>query len=67
MYNLVVKASAWSGNRDSMLASRVFEYTEKDLTERFQPNGQTDFKSLLTLPALFVEEKSWNQVGLFRE
>ncbi len=62
MYNLIVKASAWSGSRDSILASRVFEYTEKDITERFQPAGLTDFKSVLTLPALFVEEKSWNQV-----
>ncbi len=62
MYNLVVKHSAWSGSRDSILASRVFEYTEKDLIDRFQPSGQTDFKSLLSLPTLFVEEKSWNQL-----
>ena len=62
MYNLFVRGSAWSGTRDTMLGSRVFEYTDNELVARFQPSGQTDFKTLLTFPTLFVEEKSWNRV-----
>jgi hypothetical protein len=56
MFNLLVKAGGWGNGRDTMLASRVFEYTEDPLALRFRPNRQLDFASLMQLPALFMAE-----------
>jgi len=41
-----------------MYGGRTFEYTERDLEERFKPGGQLDLAALAALPALFVEETS---------
>jgi len=54
MFNLLVKAQAWADGRDTMLGSRVFEYTEQPLVDRFKPAGQLDFVALAALPTLFV-------------
>ena len=56
MYNLIVKASPWAEGRDTLPASRAFEYTAKHLIERFSAAGNPNFASLATLPTLFVEE-----------
>jgi hypothetical protein len=58
MFNLLVKYSAWAEGRDTLLASRIFEQTDKALIDRFSTNGQPDFAALLALPSLFVEETS---------
>lgn len=58
MFNLLIKGSSWANTRDTMLVSRAFEHTAPALVARFQPDGQTAFAELFTLPALFVEEKS---------
>jgi hypothetical protein len=58
LFNLIVKGRGWANNRDSFLSSRIFEYTSDSLVERFKPNGQLDFNSLMNLPTLFMEE-SW--------
>jgi hypothetical protein len=46
MFNLLVKAQSWGDGRDTMLASRAFEYTEKSLVDRFKPGGQLDLVAL---------------------
>jgi hypothetical protein len=63
MFNLLVKAGAWANGRDTTLASRVFEHTEKALVDRFKPGGQLDLGSLRALPTLFVQEGREDQVA----
>jgi hypothetical protein len=63
MFNLLVKASAWANGRDTILASRVFEYTEQALVDRFKSEGQLDLPSLRVLPTLFVEEGQHDEVA----
>src|SRR6516164_116380 len=62
MFNLIVKAGAWAEGRDTILASRVFEYTDAPLIERFRPGGQLDLPALMALPTLFVQEGYSSQV-----
>jgi hypothetical protein len=59
MYNLLVKYSPWAEGHDTIQRSRVFEYTEKYLMERFEPGDQQlDFASLVNFPTLFVQEST---------
>jgi len=62
MFNLIVKAGGWAEGRDTILASRVFEYTDAPLIERFRPGGQLDLPALMALPTLFVQEGYSSQV-----
>ena len=63
MYNLVMSGGGWPERRGTLLASRAFEYTAKQLIERFQSGTSPDFESLMKLPTVFAEEKSWNDLG----
>lgn len=56
MFNLIVRGNGWAEGRDNMYGSRIFEYTEQNLIDRFKPGGQLDLVSLATLPTLFLEE-----------
>jgi hypothetical protein len=56
MFNLLVKAQSWGDGRDTMLASRAFDYAEKSLVDRFKPGGQLDLVALAALPTIFVRE-----------
>lgn len=56
MFSLIVKGRGWTGNTDTIDASRIFEYTETDLVDKLKPYGQLDLKALLLLPTLFVSE-----------
>ena len=56
MFNLLVKGSGWSENRDSMSLSRILEYTESHLVAKFCPGGVPDMTALRALPTLFLEE-----------
>jgi len=58
LYNLLVSASGWAETRDSLLASRAFEYTDDHIVERFMSDGKLDFSALTNLPTLFLEESS---------
>jgi hypothetical protein len=63
MFNLLVSASGWAPNRDTMLLSRTLNYTRDDLKERFQPGGVPDFTALMRLPTLFMEEGRNSEVA----
>lgn len=41
-----------------MSVSRVFEYTESKLEEKFKPEGKIDIPALISLPTIFLEESS---------
>lgn len=63
MFNLLVKATGWAEGRDTMLASRLFEYTEEEIAGRFGPSEKPDFESLARLPAVFAAEHGENRSG----
>lgn len=56
MFNLIVKGSGWTEGRDTFSGSRIFEYTEDLLVDRFTPSGQLDLAALIQLPTIFVQE-----------
>jgi hypothetical protein len=58
MFNLIVKATAWAEGSDSIPVERVFEYTDRELVDRFKPARVLNLPSLLLLPTLFVQESS---------
>ncbi|MNF65702.1 hypothetical protein D3C84_474740 [compost metagenome] len=66
MFNLLVKSSPWSANRDTFWVSRVFEYTATEIQEQFSSNQQADFDKLMRLPAIFVEETSSDRTQFAR-
>lgn len=59
MYNLLVKGNGWSDSRDEMDYSRIFEYTEGYLENRFKTNDTIDIDNLIKLPCLFMQE-TWH-------
>lgn len=56
MFNLIVKASEWTGGQAVFPGSRIFEYTDNDLEERYRPAGRLEIAELRDLPTIFVEE-----------
>tara|TARA_R110002096_G_scaffold201398_3_gene386016 strand:+ start:2117 stop:2953 length:837 start_codon:yes stop_codon:yes gene_type:complete len=56
MFNLIVKASPWADGQDTFPSSRIFEYTDRQLVDQFQPDGELDIAALAKLPTLLVEE-----------
>lgn len=56
MFNLLVKGNGWQEGRDRFIESRIFEYTDDYLVQKFTDIGQINFDSLKSLPALFIEE-----------
>ena len=56
MFNLIVNHSPWGEGRGLFPCSRIFEYTDKSLVERFKPEGQLDLAALTDLPTVFIEE-----------
>ncbi|MBE8589586.1 hypothetical protein IQK56_00810 [Pseudomonas sp. MAFF 301449] len=66
MFNLLVKSSPWSANRDIFWASRVFEYTEPQIQQLFTSNQSVDFDKLLRLPTLFAEETDRTELQMAR-
>lgn len=56
MFNLIVKYRPWADGRGTIPRSRTFEYTESNLVNRFDVQGQLNFDSLTKFPTLFVQE-----------
>lgn len=59
LFNLIVKGNGWGEGRDTFPGSRIFEYTEQSLTDRFRAGGQLDLAALIQLPTIFVQETFW--------
>lgn len=56
MYNLLVKSNGWNESRDEIDSSRIFEYTENYLRDRFITNDTIEIVSLIKIPCLFMQE-----------
>lgn len=65
MFNLIVSGGLENDRRGTIMASRVLEYTEDEVRELFKPNGTLDVPRLLSIPTIFMEEGSGNQVVRF--
>ncbi len=56
MFNLIVSGGLESERRGSIVASRVFEYTDEEVKNRFTPGGKIDTQALMLLPTVLMEE-----------
>ncbi len=56
MYHLLVKGNGWQPNRDRLDSQRIFEYTDKNIAQKFKPSNELDIEKITTIPALFVSE-----------
>jgi len=55
MFNLVM-GPLWGGGRDTMLLSRVFEYTDDEVANKFRVGTNIRLNELTRLPCLFMQE-----------
>lgn len=56
MFNFIVKCEAWGEGHDSFPSSRIFEYTEQPLIDRFKSGDKLELEALKELPTVFVQE-----------
>ncbi|MEE4302194.1 MAG: hypothetical protein V2J24_22330 [Pseudomonadales bacterium] len=56
MFHLLVSYGGWDDATDSIDIGRCFEYTEKELLDRFKPGGVIAVDQLPSLPALIMSE-----------
>lgn len=56
MYNLIVMGAGWNPHSDSIDSSRVFEYTDSVLLQRYLTNNTVNLDSVSKLPTLFMAE-----------
>lgn len=63
MFNLLMFNCDWSSGRVSVPLSRLFEYTERHISEGFYENGSLLLDQLIKLPCLFCEEGITDEVA----
>lgn len=56
MFNLLIKYNGWANGKDSISLSRVLEFTDDSISEKFKLEGQIDFGNLIKYPTIFAEE-----------
>ena len=63
MFNLIVSVGLRNERSDSIVVSRVFEFTDTAIADRFKPGGNLDVPAVSALPTLFMEEGISNQIA----
>lgn len=56
MYSLIVTSSEWDASQGTVDSSRVLEWTDDELRQRFKRDGKLDLTALKELPAIFASE-----------
>lgn len=56
MFHLLVSYSGWPQSTSSIGSSRVFEYTDENLSQFYKPTGNLDIAQISRIPALFASE-----------
>jgi hypothetical protein len=58
LYNLLISAdeNAWESNTNIFDVDRCWEYTEKDIVEKFGKLGRTEINEIKNLPCIFAYE-----------
>lgn len=63
MFNLLMFNTDWLSGRAMIPISRMFEYTDDQITEQFRQNGSPLLERLTALPCLFCEEGITDEVA----
>jgi hypothetical protein len=63
LFNLIMKGRPWEEGRDTIPASRIFEFTEDDIVAKFKRDGQPLFDELSRLPCLFMQEGTGDELA----
>jgi hypothetical protein len=63
MFNLIVSTGVQSETSGSILAARVFEHTDAGLIERFMPKGRLSVADVMSLPAVFMQEGTADEIA----
>ena len=63
MFNLLMFNVDWPSGRVTIPAARVFEYTDPPIIGQFQHEGILQFERLRSLPCLFCEEGTSDQIA----
>ena len=62
MFNLIVSGRVDHDRNGSILASRVFQYTDDHVVARFKPNGTLNINTVKALPTLLMDEGHGDEV-----
>lgn len=63
MFNLLMFNVDWNSGRATVPMGRMFEYTDDHITERFRRNGDLLLDQLTSLPCLFCEEGTADELA----
>lgn len=63
MFNLIMRSFDWEEGQNSMLVTRLFEYTDEQVAEQFRRNGAPSLERLASLPCLFMHEGTDDEVA----
>lgn len=63
MFNLIVSGGLESDHSGSIVASRVFEYTDDEIMDLFKTDGKLNTSTLMSLPTVFMEEGISDEVA----
>lgn len=63
MFNLLMFNVGWASGRASVSIGRMFEYTEDQIADQFQHEGNPLFDRLTSLPCLFCEEGTTDEIA----
>jgi hypothetical protein len=66
MYHLLISGLGWAAARDTLSASRVFEYTDEEISAEFMPGGKLDTIKIASIPAILTSEISGNKTAIAR-
>ncbi|HEN5539653.1 TPA: hypothetical protein ACF74P_003023 [Legionella pneumophila] len=56
MYHLLINSEGWLGEKGTMPNSRVFEYTNPEICEKFKSGNEFNIQQIASIPAIFASE-----------
>lgn len=63
MFNLIMRSVDWDTGRETMPIGRIFEFTDNHIEEQFRLNGNPNLDSLISLPCLFMQEGTRDEIA----
>lgn len=63
MFNVIVSGGLQTDRQGTIGTDRVFEHTSDELTARFQPGGRLDTVGVCSLPTIFMNEGTGNEIA----
>lgn len=63
MFNLLVFNVDWKSGKVRIPVARMFEYTDEHITQQFQHEKSLQLDHLISLPCLFCEEGTGNEIA----